>query len=199
MFENRDEYIGEFRKINSKMLGVSKFNRGLEVDFSPRFMDKVGDFVNRTEWDILLCSVHEFGDGHNVETKPRNLNQNDEENRWQTYVQLQMIAPESSFVPFSILAHPVRISKGTSWVPDDIDEMLSGLAETARRNNRALELNGNDIDYNVQMVRRLASACSKAHCPVSLGSDAHRPKDVFRNVDIAIHLVDEFKLELAKW
>jgi len=42
----------------------------------------------------------------------------------------------------------------------------------------------------------LANACSKAGCRVSLGSDAHHPKDVFRNLGIAMSLVDEFKLEL---
>jgi len=30
---------------------------------------------------------------------------------------------------------------------------------------------------------------------VSLGSDAHYPKDVFRNMDVAMDLVHEFKLK----
>ncbi len=89
------------------------------------------------------------------------------------------------------------MSKGTSWIPEEISEMLADLSLVAKKNGKALELNGNDIDYNPRLVRLLASACSKTRCLVSLGSDAHYPKDVFRNVDIAIRLVDEFKLELA--
>ncbi len=49
MFESREEYIEEFGKIDSRTRGVVKLNRGLEVDFSPRFLDSVGDFVNRAE------------------------------------------------------------------------------------------------------------------------------------------------------
>ena len=104
-------------KIDSRTRGVVKLNRGLEVDFSPRFLDSVGDFVNRAQWDILLCSVHEFGDGRDVERKPRIRSLTDQRNRWETYFQLQAMALESSFVPFKVLAHPVRMSKGTSWIP----------------------------------------------------------------------------------
>jgi len=74
---------------------------------------------------------------------------------------------------------------------------LTDLSLVAKKNGKALELDGNDIDYNPKLVRQLASACSRTRCLVSLGSDAHYPKDVFRNVDTAIRLVDEFKLELA--
>jgi HisJ family histidinol phosphate phosphatase len=197
MFESREEYIEEFRRIDLRTRGVVKLNRGLEVDFSPRFLDSVGDFVNRAQWDILLCSVHEFGDGRDVERRTRARGLTDQRNRWETYFQLQAMALESSFVPFKVLAHPVRMSKGTSWIPEEINEMLTNLSAVAKKNGKALELNGNDIDYNPKLVRLLASSCSKTGCLVSLGSDAHYPKDVFRNVDIAIRLVDEFKLELA--
>ncbi len=197
MFESREEYIEEFRKIDSRTRGVVRLNRGLEVDFSPWFLESVGDFVNRAKWDILLCSVHEFGDGRDVERKPRTRGLTDQRNRWETYFQLETMALESSFVPFKVLAHPVRMSKGASWIPEEINEMLTDLSVVAKKNGKALELNGNDIDYNPRLVRLLASACSKTHCLVSLGSDAHYPKDIFRNFDIAIRLVDEFKLELA--
>jgi len=34
-----------------------------------------------------------------------------------------------------------------------------------------------------------------AGCKVSLGSDAHHPRDVFRNMRVAMALVNEFNLE----
>ena len=71
------------------------------------------------------------------------------------------------------------------------------LAKLARRRNKALELNGNDLDYAPGLVRRLAKACSRAGCGVSLGSDAHYPRDVFRNVAYAMVLAEEFKLQIA--
>ncbi len=56
------------------------------------------------------------------------------------------MALESDFVPFRVLSHPVRMSRATKAVPLDLDELLLELAQIARRRNKALELNGSDID-----------------------------------------------------
>ncbi|MGD0395321.1 MAG: hypothetical protein ABSB26_00230 [Nitrososphaerales archaeon] len=106
------------------------------------------------------------------------------------------MALESEFVPFSVLAHPVRMSRGTDRVPDEVDDSLLDLAKTARKHNKALELNGDDLDCRPKLVRRLAKVCSRAGCKVSLGSDAHYPRDVFRNMPDAMALVEEFALQL---
>jgi histidinol phosphatase-like PHP family hydrolase len=90
------------------------------------------------------------------------------------------------------------MSRSNKAIPPELDDLLLDLARTARRRNKALELNGRDIDYAEELVRRLAAACSKACCRVSLGSDAHHPNEVFRNMEIAMALVREFNLELAE-
>ncbi len=105
------------------------------------------------------------------------------------------MALESDFVPFKVLSHPIRMSRATKAVPVDLDDLLLDLARIAKRRNKALELNGRDIDYAPELVRKLAIACSKAGCRVSLGSDAHHPREVFRNMGIAMALVKEFNLE----
>jgi histidinol phosphatase-like PHP family hydrolase len=105
------------------------------------------------------------------------------------------MALENDFVPFKVLAHPVRMSRATKAVPPNLDDLLLDLARTARRRDKALELNGRDIDYAPALVRRLAIACSKAGCKVSLGSDAHHPREVFRNMGIATALVNELDLK----
>jgi histidinol phosphatase-like PHP family hydrolase len=55
IFDSVKEYNEEFRKIDQATYSGMKINRGLEVDFSPRFEKTVGDFVNQEEWDILLA------------------------------------------------------------------------------------------------------------------------------------------------
>lgn len=198
IFESLKEYNDQFTRVAEQAVWGMKINRGLEVDFSPRYERKVGDFVNQEEWDILLCSVHEFENGKNIEsTVGQKVDPDSPHKHWRDYLRLECLALESDFVPFKVLAHPVRMSRGTKTVPPDLDELLLDLARIARKKNRALELNGNDIGYAPGLVRRLATACSKAGCSVSLGSDAHHPRDVFRNMHVAMALVDEFKLESA--
>jgi histidinol phosphatase-like PHP family hydrolase len=88
------------------------------------------------------------------------------------------------------------MARVTKIVPPELGDLLLGLARTAKRRNKALELNGSDIEYAPGLARRLATACSKAGCMVSLGSDAHYPREVFRNMRIAMNLVDSLKLKL---
>jgi histidinol-phosphatase (PHP family) len=198
IFNDLKEYGDEFGKANEHLDWEMKINRGLEVDFSPRYEKEVGDFVNQEKWDTLLCSVHEFDDGKDVERAPEGaVDPVWGHERWRDYLRLEQTALKSDFVPFKVLAHPVRMARGKMSLPPEADNLLLELARTARQRNRALELNGNDIDYAPQLVRLLARACSKAGCKVSLGSDAHHPKDVFRNMEVALGLVDEFKLEIV--
>ncbi len=198
IFESFKEYNQEFRKIAGEMSSGMRINRGLEIDYSPRYEDRLADFVNQEEWGMLLCSVHEFEDGNDIERKTVRVGDASlREKSWRVYFELQLRALESDFVHFKVLAHPVRMSRGTSEVPSHIDDLLLDLARTARRRDKFLELNGNDIDYNPELVRRLAIACSKAGCKVSLGSDAHHAKDVFKNMPTAMALVEEFRLEIG--
>ena len=199
IFESLKEYTDEFRKADRELVLGMKINRGLEVDFSPRYEKRLGDFVNQEAWDILLCSVHEFQDGKDIEKTLRGtVDPASTHELWREYLRLERMALESNFVPFKVLAHPVRMSRVTKTVPPELDDLLLELARIARRRNKALELNGRDIDYSPELVRRLATACSKAGCKVSLGSDAHHPREVSRNMEIAMSLVKEFDLESAE-
>jgi len=196
IFDSLKEYKNEFVKTDQNAVSNMKINRGLEVDFSPRFQDKIADFVNQERWDILLCSVHEFENGKDIERNVAGIvDPVPAHELWRDYVRLQRLALESDFVPFKILAHPVRMSRSSKAVPPELDDLLLDLAQVARRRNKALELNGRDFGYAPELVRRLALACSKADCRVSLGSDAHHPNEVFRNMGIARSLAQEFNLK----
>src|SRR5436853_1494999 len=196
IFESLREYKNEFSTFDQNTDAGMKVNRGLEVDFSPRFEKKVGEFVNQEAWDILLCSVHEFEDGKDIEKSVRGIvDPASAHEHWRVYLRLERMALENDFVPFKVLSHPVRITRASKIAPPELDELLLDLARVARRRNKALELNGRDIDYAPELVRRLAIACSKPGCRVSLGSDAHPPREVSRNVKNAIALVKEFDLE----
>ena len=196
IFGDLASYKKEFSTIeDAGLLGV-KVRMGLEVDFSPRYQARVGEYVNQEEWDVLLCSVHELEDGVDIEkTRKRSPDAIAVRNLWREYFGLQLMALESDFIPFGVLTHPVRLCKGTGRVTGEIDDLLLDLAKTARKHRKALELNGSDLEYAPGLVLKLANACSEAGCRVSLGSDAHYPKDVFRNMPEAMALVERYSLQ----
>jgi histidinol-phosphatase (PHP family) len=196
IFEDLKEYRKEFSKVDEPALSGMKLRMGLEVDFSPRYEARVGEFVNQEKWDILLCSVHELGDAADIEhPRKKPIDPVEADKLWHEYFRLEQKALESDFIPFDVLTHPTRMMRGVSRLPDEIDDLLLNLAKTAKRRNKALELNGKDIGYAPELVRRVATACSRAGCSVSLGSDSHYPQDVFRNMEVATAMLEEFDLQ----
>lgn len=147
---------------------------GLEVDFIP---DKNADIqhpLRRYPWDFLIGSVHEI-DGAMFERTPIG-SQEEGERLWHTYFQLLRDAITSGY--FSLISHPVRMGRKNAFLPADFDEELEHLAAEATRNNIALELNGYDVLTYPHLVRRLAKACALHNTPISVGSDAHNPRQV---------------------
>ena len=195
IFENLGEYQQEFTKVVNPTPFSLRIRCGMEVDFSPRYERKVADYVNQEKWDFLLCSVHELLDGSDIEKYGgKKLEGTLAHELWTEYFKLEQLALESDFVPYDVLTHPVRLSRSTVDVPDDFDDLVLDLAKKARRKGKALELNGKDLELAPDLVRRLAIACSRADCTVSLGSDAHHPAEVFRNMSRAMALVEELGL-----
>ncbi|MHB8567900.1 MAG: PHP domain-containing protein [Nitrososphaerales archaeon] len=190
IFDSLKEYDAEFANFND--LNEIKIKKGLEVDYSPRYEKKVADYVNQERFEILLCSVHELEDRTDIQ-RPKSGNPRQ---MWLEYLRLEKEALESDFIPFNVLTHPVRMAQGSKEYPEEIDDLLLDLAKTAKKRNRALELNGSDLNFSPDLVRRLALACSKAVCIVSVGSDAHYPQDVSRNMAKAAEIAEEFGLKV---
>ena len=191
IFSDFDEYESEFANIGKKA------NKGLEVDFSPRYNRQVSDYVNERKWDILLLSVHELSGGKDIEDKEGPQDRESSEKKWMDYFKLQEEALQNDLVSFVTLTHPVRLATSTRIVPSNFDESLLELATIAKEEDKALELNGKDMARDYSFVERLAKACSEAHCRVSFGSDAHHPDEVGRGRENATDLIKRFSLSEA--
>ena len=195
MFSSFDDYLKEFDKIRD-FKGI-QVRKGLEVDYIKQYSSEICQAVSRKKWDVLLCSVHELPGGIDVEEKKLPMDKKSVEKRWKEYVEMQKEAIESKFIQFDILTHPERLAVGTPSVPENFEELMFDLAKVARKNGKAIELNGADLSRTPDLVRKLASACHRANCKVSYGSDSHYPDQVSRNFDLASKLIEEFGLEIV--
>jgi histidinol-phosphatase (PHP family) len=195
MFSSFDDYLKEFDKIRD--LDGIRVRRGLEVDYIGKYSSEIGQAVSTKKWDVLLCSVHELPGGIDVEEMKLPMDKKSVDKRWREYIELQIEAIESNSIPFDILTHPERLAVGTPSVPDDLEELMYELAKVARKNGKAVEINGADLTRTPDLVRKLASACHRANCKVSYGSDSHYPDQVSRNFDQASKLIEEFSLEVV--
>ncbi|MHB1908552.1 MAG: PHP domain-containing protein [Nitrososphaerales archaeon] len=190
IFSDFEEYLIEFENVADHAFPIK---RGLEVDYIESQKEVVAKFVRETKWDILLASVHELSDGTDIETQ--GLDETLSEERWQDYIELEKSALKSDFIDFDVLTHPVRLARSSRSPPSDLNQQLVALAELAKKQGKALELNGKDLVRDYLFVERLASACAKARCKVSFGSDAHHPIEVARGYEKAQSLANHFGLE----
>ncbi|GAC1393694.1 MAG: histidinol-phosphatase HisJ family protein [Ktedonobacteraceae bacterium] len=147
---------------------------GLEVDFIPEKNDVIQASIRDYPWDFLIGSVHQV-DGKLFE-RDNKLTREQGEATWLRYLQLLREAVQSGF--FSFVSHPVRMRYNNPYLPPNLDDAYEQLAALATQHNIALEINGYDTLVYPDMVRRLAKACALHNTPISVGSDAHSPKQV---------------------
>jgi histidinol-phosphatase (PHP family) len=147
---------------------------GMEVDFIPAKNDVIQGYLQGFPWDFLIGSVHEI-DGVQFESEKK-WNRAEGERSWLRYFELLRQAVSSGY--FSLVSHPVRMRRKNPYLPPLLDEELERLAAEAARCDVALEINGYDVLSYPGLVRRLAHACALNATPVSVGSDAHYPREV---------------------
>ncbi|SRR6266487_183487 len=147
---------------------------GLEVDFVPEKNKQIQAPLQDYNWDFLIGSVHEI-DGQQFE-QDGERSREEGEALWLRYYQLLRAAVQSG--AFSLISHPVRLRTTNPYLPPTLDQELEQLAADATRQDVALEINGYDVLHYPDMVERLARACVLHHTPISVGSDAHNPKQI---------------------
>ena len=157
---------------------------GLEVDFVPGTEGEVAAMLQEVDWDYLIGSVHEIGGWDLFTNTPEDASEG--VRLWERYYSLFAEAIESGM--FDVISHPVRNALLNPHLPDNFDAMLDSIAAVAADNDVALELNGEDVTVWPELVERLARACGRTGCLISLGSDAHGPEDVARGLQQATEI-----------
>ena len=195
MFSSFEDYLKEFEKV--KNVDGIKVRTGLEVDYIRKYRSEIGAVVSMKKWDVLLCSVHELRGGIDLEDRTLPQDKKSATERWIEYVETQKEAIKSDFIPFDVLTHPERLAIGTPTVPNNFEELMVELAKVAKEHGKAMELNGADLSRTPDLVRNVASACSRVKCKVSYGSDSHYPDQVSRNFNLASALIEEHGLEVV--
>ena len=179
---SRDEYVGMVADARDRS-GL-RVRLGLEVDFVPGTEVAVRAVLDGVNWDYLIGSIHQIGERDIFEYTPSTPSECHD--LWRRYYQLFIDAASSGL--FDILSHPARNSLLNSHLPDDIDELLGDIASVASANDVALELNGEDVSRWPSLVEKVANACGRAGCFMSLGSDAHEPGNVGRGLALATEI-----------
>jgi histidinol-phosphatase (PHP family) len=195
--DDLDAYAGFVREETDLRLGI-------EADFIVGREDRMATLLESHDWDYVVGAVHFVGehavdhDGYEVwdhrSQRPDEL--------WRRYFRTLGEAARSGL--FDILAHPdlIKLWGGRRPVPEGdlrrfYDLAMEGIAES----QIAVEVSTAGLRKPVGELYpapAFLEMCLDAGCPVALSSDAHVPRDVGRDYDAAVELLERLGVaELA--
>jgi len=164
---------------------------GLEVDYSPSSVEKIGSMLRRYSFDYVLGSVHSMGDWffddnrYMDEYQRRGIDQ-----VYKEYFRLMQEAALSDL--FDIVAHPDLIKKFGHKPKDDPQPLYEETVEAFKNAGVCIEVNTSGLRKPVKEIypnREFLKLCLENRIPVTLGSDAHQPKEVGQDLEKAISLL----------
>jgi histidinol-phosphatase (PHP family) len=195
--DDLDAYAGFVREETDLRLGI-------EADFIVGREDRMATLLEAHDWDYVVGSVHFVGehavDHDGYEVWDHRTQRPDE--LWRRYFTTLGEAARSGL--FDILAHPdlVKLWGSRRPVPEGdlrrfYDLAMEGIAES----QIAVEVSTAGLRKQVGEIYpapAFLEMCLDAGCPVALSSDAHVPRDVGRDYEAALELLERLGVgELA--
>lgn len=163
---------------------------GVEVDYSPGSVEKIRAVLRRHSFDYVLGSVHSMGDWffddnrYLAEYQRRDIDQ-----VYEKYFRLVQEAALSGL--FDIMAHPDLIKFGYKS-KDDPQSLYGETVEAFKEAGICVEVNTSGLRKPVREIypnREFLKLCLENRIPVTLGSDAHQPKEAGQDLEKAISLL----------
>ncbi|WP_459923731.1 histidinol-phosphatase [Desulfatiferula olefinivorans] len=178
-------YVQAAAALRREFEGKIIIRTGLEVDFIPERIDEISRIIESFDFDVIGASVH-FVRGYNVASRrnapPEGLFADGDMAR--LYVEALDRMLDYDF--FDVVCHPDVVRKSGIATSQDVEPLMEGLLEKIARKGLTLEFNTGGWDHPAEdsyPSRPFAEKCHLRGIPFTLGSDAHRPENVGRNID----------------
>jgi histidinol-phosphatase (PHP family) len=186
-----ETYVQEFLEI--KRNSEIPLKLGAEVDFFPEDVEKIREFIQKYPFDYVIGSVHYIG-AWAIDSR----------SQMQEYLKRDILQIYGEYFRtviklcrsrlFDIVGHADLI-KMFGFKPNcNLDNFLEEIAETVAENKMCVEVNTSGLTRpcaEIYPSKQLLALLKQNGVPITLGSDAHNPKDVGRHFDKAIKLMKE--------
>ena len=162
---------------------------GLEVDYVRGREEETRELLAPYPWDFLLGSIH-FVDGRGIDGEPKLIDDVGVEQAWVTYFDELAAAARARL--FDVLAHPdlVKIF-GLRPERSLVEELHVAAAELISGAGVAVEVSTAGLRKPVGEPYpdpHFLQACRERGVPITLASDAHEPRLVAEDLDVAVAL-----------
>lgn len=164
---------------------------GLEVDFDPRHVRGVEEIVAPFDFDVLAGSVHFIDDINMVSAKDTQMRESREmDDLCGLYLDrlLQMVET----MDIDIICHLDIYKKFGRRPGNGFQRQIDAVLAAVRDRGRTVELNTSGLYHPAGEFYPgpdLIAKIHECHIPMTLGSDAHKPEQVGRNLAEALDLL----------
>lgn len=169
---------------------------GVEMDYLGQHEDRSFSQEELDGFDLILGSVH-FVDAWPFDD-PSQRGRWEEPGAvdaiWRRYGELWCKAAADGSLRFDVMSHP-DLAKKFGYLPSfDLAPLYDQMAEAARVGERMVEVNTSGAYYacaEAFPAPALLAAFAHAEVPCTVGTDAHAPQNVARDVEAAYRLMKE--------
>jgi histidinol-phosphatase (PHP family) len=191
-------YVREVEELRERFPQLS-IRLGIEVDYLPGYEARQSSMLAEHPFDYIMGSLH-FVDGWGFDD-PRNLDGykgRDLLELWQRYFELLGDAAESGL--FDVLAHPDLIKKFGFRPEVDVSNLYRTCLDRVADAGVAVEVSTAGLRKPVGEIypsEEFLRLCYERGIAVTLGSDAHHPREVGDRFEEALRLLRRVGYEEA--
>lgn len=188
--EELPDYVSEVNRLAETVSGV-RVRVGIEVDYLPGYEEKTAEILSAHAFDYIMGAVH-FLDGWGFDD-PRYVDcyrGRDLYGLWARYFQVLGEAAGSGL--FDVLAHPDLIKKFGFRPREDVTHLYVSFLDRVAAAGLALEVSTAGLSKPVGEMypgEDFLRLCREREIPVTLGSDAHSPREVGRDYRAAVAML----------
>lgn len=169
---------------------------GVEMDYLGEVEDRTFSPEELDGFDVILGSVH-FVDRWPFDD-PAQRDRWEEPDAadeiWKRYIELWCQAAADAHIRFDVMSHPDLAKKFAYYPSFRLEPLYEQMAEAARAGGRMIEVNTSGSYYACAEpfpAPALLRAFARAGVPCTIGTDAHVPENVARDIARGIRLMKE--------
>ncbi len=188
--EEWDLYVNDIFRAREKYPEIT-IRFGVEADYLPPFLDHVTKLVGGYPFDFVIGSVH-FVDGWDFSNPAlrHHLDEFGVDRLYRRYYELIVEAADAGL--FDVIGH-LDLPKKTGVRPGiDISQYVEEALQAVKRNDLALDVNTSGLRKEPKEIYPAEEILQRAFAlqiPVSLGSDAHKPREIAAGFDVTIDML----------
>lgn len=170
---------------------------GLEADYIEGFEEKIIELLRPYPFDYLIGSVHFLGEWDISDSRQiANWKGKSIDKVFTDYYEAVQGAAKSGI--YDIIGHFDVIKKHGHVPENDLTSLINRTLQTIKEGNLALEINPsglNRIHKDLYPTVKIIEKAIEYGIPFTLGSDAHEPEQVHKNIDKARKILENYGIK----